>query len=275
METVNSQDGTSIAFERTGSGPAVILVGGALDTRSHPRLAQLAALLAPHCTAITYDRRGRGDSGDAPQYAVAREIDDLAALIGAAGGSATLVGFTSGGILAIEAAARGIGVERLVVYEPPFIVDENDRNATGQIAAQIGDQLAAGKRGDVAAFWLGMSTPTEQLAAMRAEPRWAAFEAIAHTLAYDLAIVHETLSGDPLPAVAEPRTASATGVRWSAVTMPTLALDGELSPWWVGDHAVQALVETLPNARRQTLAGQGSEVAPNALAPVLLAFLAG
>jgi pimeloyl-ACP methyl ester carboxylesterase len=275
MDTAISQDGTAIAYDQVGAGAPVILVGGALDTRAHPRFTGLAALLAPQFTVITYDRRGRGDSGDTPPYATEREVEDLAALFAAAGGSASLFGMSSGGILAIEAAARGLAVTKLAVYEPPFIVDDNDRQATSQIAAQLTERLAKGDRGGAVSFWLGMSTPPDALAAMRAEPAWASFEALAHTLAYDLTIVRDALSADPLPAAATARPASATAARWAAATMPALALDGAESPWWVGDHAVGTLTETLPNARRRTLARQGGDVDPAALAPVLIEFFAG
>lgn len=267
--------GTAVAFDRSGAGPAVILVGGALVARSDPKLTQLAALLAPRFTVFTYDRRGRGESGDTPPYAIAREVEDLEALVSEAGGSASVFGMTSGGVLAIEAAARGLAVAKLAVYEPPFIVDDNDRQATVGLAAQLAERLATGRRGDAAAFWLAaMGTPGEALDSMRNRPSWSATEAMEHTLAYDATVVRDTLSGDPLPAAADARSRSATAGRWAAVTMPTLALDGGASPWWVGDHAVQALVDTLPNARRRTLAGQGGDVDPAALAPVLVEFFA-
>lgn len=273
MGKVISRDGTAIAFERSGAGPAVILVGGALDTRAHPRFARLAAQLAPRFTVFGYDRRGRGESGDTPPYAVEREVEDLAALIDEAGGPVCVFGMTSGGVLAFEAAARGLALAKLAVYEPPFIVDDNDRQATAGIAARLADVLATGSRGDAVAFWMAaMGVPAEAVAAMRDEPSWPALEAMEHTLAYDAAIVRDTLSGDPLPMAADPRSASATARRWAAVTMPTLVLAGGASPWWVGDHAIPALVDTLPNARRRTLAGQTADVAPEALAPALIEF---
>lgn len=275
MGQVTAKDSTVIAFDQSGQGPAVILVGGALVARADPRFAQLAAQLASRFTVFTYDRRGRGDSGDTPPYAVEREVEDLDALIHEAGESACVFGMTSGGVLALEAAARGLAIAKLAVYEPPFIVDDNDRQATASIAARLAEIVASGGRGDAVAFWLAaMGTPDEAVASMRGAPSWSAFEAMAHTLVYDVSIVRDTLSNDPLPAAADPHSLSATAKRWAAVTMPTLAMDGGDSPWWVGNHAVQNLVDTLPNAQRRTLVGQGGDVAPSVLAPVLAEFFA-
>src|SRR5215467_12162530 len=123
MNTVTSKDGTTIAFDRQGNGPPVILVDGALCSRSFGPMGPLSALLAPHVTAYTYDRRGRGDSGDTPPYAVEREIEDIAALLTQVGGSAQVLGHSSGAALALEAAASGLHITRLALYEAPFIVD--------------------------------------------------------------------------------------------------------------------------------------------------------
>lgn len=123
MEIITSHDGTPIAFDRTGAGPVVILVGGPTDRSAN---TPLAALLAPRCTVYNYDRRGRGDSGDTAPYAVDREVEDLAAVIAAAGGSAAVFGTSGGGIFALEAAAHGLPFTKLTVWEPPYIVDDWD-----------------------------------------------------------------------------------------------------------------------------------------------------
>jgi pimeloyl-ACP methyl ester carboxylesterase len=122
--SVTSRDGTTIAFERAGTGPPLILVAAALSDRRDTR--KLATLLAPSFTVINYDRRGRGASGDTPPYDVGRECEDIEALVKEAGGSAFLFGSSSGAVLALEAAARGVGVEKMVLFEPPFVVDERD-----------------------------------------------------------------------------------------------------------------------------------------------------
>ena len=125
METVTSQDGTRIAFDRIGQGPPVVLVGGAFSYRLFPKMVELAELLAERFTVLNYDRRGRGDSSDTPPYAIDREIEDLHALVGTVGGSASLSGWSSGGVLALRAAAAGVPVDRIAVYEPPFVVDRS------------------------------------------------------------------------------------------------------------------------------------------------------
>src|SRR5215212_1912245 len=103
MPTVTSKDGTRIAFDQSGQGPALILVAGAIQYRAFGQgLVQLAALLAPHFTVLNYDRRGRGESGDTPPFAVAREIEDIDALIDAVGGTAFVFGLSSGAALAME-----------------------------------------------------------------------------------------------------------------------------------------------------------------------------
>ena len=265
MQKVLSKDGTPIAFDRWGQGPALILVSGALSHRAiTPVAAQLAALL-PRFTVFHYDRRGRGDSGDTPPYAVEREVEDLAAVIEAAGGSACVYGMSSGAVLALEAANRGLAITRLALYEPPFVVDDSRPPLTEEYAQQLAGLIAAGRRGDTVEYFLttAVGLPAAEVGPLRQAPVWPAFEAIAHTLAYDNAILGDTMAGRPLP----------TG-RWTAVTMPTLVIDGGASP--VSMHrAAQALADILPNARRRTLEGQTHAVAPEALAPVLAAFFAG
>jgi len=260
---VTSPDGTPIAFDKTGRGPALILTGGAFQDRSG--LAAHAALLSSHFTVYNYDRRGRGESGDHPPYAVEREIDDLDALIQAAGGSALLFGGSSGAVLALDAAAYGLPIAKLALYEPPFVVHDTRQPLPDDFTRQLQEMLAAGRRGDAAQAFMtmGANVPPEVVAAMRQAPFWPATEAAAHTLVYDALIMGGTMSGQPLPAA-----------RWAAVTMPTLVMDGGQSPAWAR-HAVQALVSLLPHAQRRTLPGQEHNVAPAALAPVLAEFLNG
>ncbi len=258
MNTVTSRDGTSIAYDRSGEGPPVILVGGAFQHRAiDPRTAQLAALLAARFAVYHYDRRGRGDSGDTPPYSVEREVEDLDALIGAAGRSALVFGMSSGGVLALAAAARGPAITKLALYELPFRLDESARLASKSYSRQLTALLAEGRRSDAAA--LAMRTfgaPVEAVAGMRQTPIWALFEAVAPTLAYDDAIM-----GDgSLP------------TEWLAsVNTPTLVMDGGASPEWLRD-AARALAGALPNARHRTLEGQTHDVAPEVLAPVLAEF---
>ena len=173
MEQVTSKDGTTIAFDRMGDGPPVILVSGGSTDRSAN--APLAALLAPHVTVFNYDRRGRGPSADTPPYAVEREVEDIDAVIGAAGGSAFLYGTSSGAVLALEAAASGLPVSKLALWEPPFILDENARPPTDQVE-QYNQMIAEGRRGDAVEYFMTkvVSMPAEFVAQARTQPWWPA-----------------------------------------------------------------------------------------------------
>jgi len=262
-ETVRSADGTAIAFARMGHGPALILVDGALGGREHPLHSQLAALLAPHFTVFNYNRRGRGDSGDTAPYAVAREIEDIAALIDEADGTACVYGISSGAILALEATnALSARVAKLALYEPPFIIDGSRAPLPDDYVAHLDALIAAGRRGDAVEYFMtaALRIPAEYLDQLRRDPSWADMEALAHTIAHDGTVVGDTMSGKPLPPA-----------RWTAVTMPTLVLDGEVTERFMHDGA-DALAAILPDARRQTLAGQHHAVEPDALASALIAF---
>ncbi|HEX6231414.1 MAG TPA: alpha/beta hydrolase [Actinomycetota bacterium] len=263
MDSVRSEDGTEIAFERTGEGPPLVMVGGALSDRS--AAAPLAALLAPDLTVFAYDRRGRGDSGDTPPYAVEREVEDLEAVIGEAGGSASVLGHSSGAVLSLEAAARGAPVTKLALYEPPFIVDHGRPPTPEDYLARLEDLLAAGERGAAVEYFLrvGPRVPEEALAGMRGSPAWPGLERLAHTLPYDVRILGDGTSGRPLPAG-----------RWASVAVPTLVMVGGDSPPWQRTSA-RGLAEILPDARYRALAGQTHAFEPAVLAPVLLGFLAG
>lgn len=257
MNTVTSQDGTTIAFDRTGEGPPVILVcGGSTDRMAN---APLAELLAPSLTVINYDRRGRGDSGDTPPYAVEREVEDIDALIAEAGGSAILFGTSSGAALALEAAASGLGITKLALWEPPFILDKTRRPPTDQVA-QYDKMIAEGRRGDAVEYFMSkvVGMPAEFVAQARNAPFWAAQEALAHTLAYDA-----TIMGDY----------SVPTDRAASVKAPTLVLAGGADFPWMRETA-QALADALPDAETRTLEGQGHNVDQAILARALVEFFA-
>ncbi len=259
MNQVMSKDGTVIAFDRSGNGPAVILVGGAFQYRAiDPPTVQLAKRLASHFTVFHYDRRGRGDSGDTQPYATEREIEDLGAVMAEAGGSASVFAMSSGGALALDAAANGLNITRLAIYEPPFNSgDEHARQASENYTRQLTALLAEGRRGDAVA--LAMTTwgaPAEAIAGMRQTPIWPLFESVAPTLAYDDAIMEDG-------SVPEEQLAS--------ITVPTLLIDGGASPAFM-QNATQAVAHALPNAQYRTLEGQTHDVAPEVLAPVLVEF---
>ena len=266
MKTVRSQDGTTIAFDRTGEGPPVILVGGAFQHRAiDASVAQLAALLAPHFTVFRYDRRGRGDSSDTPPYVVEREVEDLEALVEEAGGSAFVFGGSSGAVLALDAAARGLPIGKLALYEPPFIVDDSRPPLPKDYVERLTELASTGRRGDAVEYFMtqAMGTPAEAVAGMRGAPFWPALEGVAHTLAYDGTVMGDTMSGNPEPLK-----------RWASVGVPTLVMVGGESPPYQ-QHAVRALVEILPEAQLRTLEGQTHDAAPEILGPVLDEFFAG
>ena len=256
MEQVTSKDSTTIAFDRLGEGPAVILVsGGSVDRSS---LAALADLLAKRFTVFNYDRRGRGPSGDTPPYAVEREVEDIDAVVEAAGGSAYLFGSSSGAALALEAARQLPNrITKLALWEPPYIPEGFPR-PPADTAKTFSDLVAAGKRGDAAEYFMAkvVGMPPEFVAQARSSPWWPAQEALAHTLAYDA-----TIMGDySLPTE-----------RAAQVTIPTLVLDGGASFPFLHPTA-QALAAALPNGRQRTLEGQSHDVAAEVLAPALEEF---
>src|SRR5438105_3950516 len=175
METVQSADGTLIAFDRSGAGPALVLVVGAFSDRSST--TSLATRLRSTFTVYEYDRRGRGDSGEAGPYAVEHKVEDLAAVIAAAGGSACAFGHSSGGALVLEAAASGVPLRRLAVYEPPYT-----EGPSHEFAARLADLAAAGRKSDaVEAFLALMGTPAGVLKQMKAGPYWERMESFAQT----------------------------------------------------------------------------------------------
>jgi pimeloyl-ACP methyl ester carboxylesterase len=266
MPTVRSIDGTTIAYDREGEGPAVILVNGALGYRKFKLMTTLADLLSERCTVINYDRRGRGDSDEAGPFAVKREIEDIAALIEAAGGRASLWGFSSGGALALRAAGAGIGVEKLAVYEAPFMVDPHDKLPAPDYGQRLDELVAAGDRRGAVKHFLrnAMGIPAPFVAAMRLMPMWKQLEANAMTLPYDWAALGEhTMRGEPL-----------RSAEWASVTVPTLVVYGGKSPTNL-QKGSRALAEVLPNAQLRVLEGVSHNLKVKRLAPILLEFFAG
>jgi pimeloyl-ACP methyl ester carboxylesterase len=259
-QTVTAADGTSIAFETTGEGPPLILVGGSFCDRTAPTSGTpLAALLAHRFTVFSYDRRGRGDSGDTPPHAPEREVEDLAAIITVAGGSAAVFGNSSGGLLALDAAAEGLSIPKLVVYEPPVILDADRARSFEALAKQLAEAAAGNRRSEAVELYFTkvMRMPAPAVARMRESPMWAGLEHLAHTLSYDLLITARGPSRlEQVP----------------AIRAETLVMDGGASPGWMRE-AIQALARAIPGARHQTLEGQTHAVDPQVLARALEAFL--
>ncbi len=262
MQTVISKDGTKIAYDKSGSGPAVILVAGAMGTRSFG-FPELVSLLATDFSVYNYDRRGRGDSTDTKPYAVEREVEDIEALIDAAGGSAKLYGISSGACLVLEAAIRlGNKSSRLALYEAPYDSDPADKPVWQSYYSKLYELIAAGRRGDaVEHFMKFLSVPDSMIADMRKRPMWQGMESVAPTLIYDA----ECMGGE---------TRAVPVDRAADVTVPTLVMDGEETVKMFPFMRVTAdqLDKALPNAERRMLTGQRHDVSAEALAPVLIEF---
>ena len=250
-----SADGTSLAYASRGEGPPVILVSGAMSTGD--TVAPLAEALADRFTAVVYDRRGRGESGDTRPYAVEREVEDLAALLGAVGGEAALYGVSSGGALALRAAASGLPVRRIAVYEVPFAVYEGGAEERAEYTERLTSALEQDRRGDAVELFLRLTGLGEGLIqGARQSPMWPGMESIAPSLAYDDAVM-----GDGL--VPEARLAS--------ITAPVLSLAGGASPEWMRE-AARIVADTAPRGTYRVLERQSHMVEPEVLAPVLAEF---
>ena len=254
MEKVISKDGTSIGFDRLGEGSPVILVsGGSTDRMAN---APVAGHLATRFTMFNYDRRGRGDSGDTLPYAIEREIEDLDAVIAAAGGSAFVYGTSSGAALALDAAASGLPIDKLALWEPPFIPEGFPRPPEDQVE-QYERMIAEGRRGDAVEFFMAkvVGMPPEFVARARTAPFWAGQEAIAHTLAYDARIM-----GDySLPTE-----------RAALVKAPTLVIAGTAIPWM--RQTAEALAAAIPDGHVRVLEGQTHDVDPAVIVETLRKF---
>jgi pimeloyl-ACP methyl ester carboxylesterase len=261
MKKILSKDGTAIAVERTGRGPSLVFVDGAMCYRASGPSQSMAAALADYFTVFTYDRRGRGDSSDSTPYDVGREVEDLEAVIREAGGHAVVFGVSSGAALALEAASRGVPITRLALYEAPFIVDDSRSALPDDFVPQMKTALAEGRRADAVKMFMKLvGVPTIFILLMRLMPAWPKLTAVAHTLPYDLTIVGPHQRGLPL-----------SKTRWSGATMPTLVMDGGKSPAWMR-NATRALAGVLPNATYRTLDRQTHMVKPKALTPSLVEF---
>jgi pimeloyl-ACP methyl ester carboxylesterase len=255
--TVRSNDGTAIAFDRVGHGPPVIFVGGALNSavRDFPPFVELARLLEPRFTIYRFDRRGRGESGDVQPYAVEREAEDLQALISEAGGAAAVYGFSSGAVLGVEAVARGEGITKLVLLEPPLPTGDG---AAEEELAKTAEMIRTGRRGDaVASFLTGIGLRSEAVDGMRQSPDWSGLEAMAHTLLYDGALTEQN---------------GLWNERARRVGVPTLVLVSEGTSAYLAGSARRATA-FIPGAVSRTLPGAFHEVDPQMLAEQLTAFL--
>jgi len=265
MPAAISNDGTSIAYERAGSGPGLVLVGGGLDDGSEN--APLVGELASDFTVLNYARRGRGQSGDTGPYAVEREVEDLAALIAEAGGSAHVYGVSSGGALALEAAAAGLAIDRLAVYEVPYNLADDWPPRWAQYREELDALLAVDCRGEAVERFMRLAeTPETTIAQARNAPFWPALEALAPTLAYDAACL-----GDGQPPTERLRT-----IRHATLVATGGAHDHDAAEWVRAlAPAADAIAAAIPNAERHTLEGQGHVADPKVVARLLGRFFAG
>jgi pimeloyl-ACP methyl ester carboxylesterase len=267
MDGVTSKDGTRIAYDRTGRGAPVILVAGAFSYRKYPAQVKLAELLSQHFTVLNYDRRGRGDSGDTPPYRVAAEIEDLEALIGAAGEPAHVWGLSSGAALCLRAAAAGLMIRKLALQEPPFAVEPGDRRPPADLRARVSELIASGQRGAAVKYYMidGMGAPAFVIPMLRVMPgAWAKLTAVAHTLPYDAVLCEPYQTGQPLPAG-----------EWDSVTMPTLVMSGtERESPAILRHGAAAVARALPNAELVVRKGLGhaKKLTPKVIAATLTEF---
>ena len=259
--TVHSKDGTPIAVDRLGTGPAVILVDGALCHRKMGPSEPLAKQLAGRFTVFTYDRRGRGESGNTHPYAIEREVEDLQAVIDFAGGSALACGVSSGAVLALEAANRGLAIRKLALYEAPFIVDDTRTPLEPDYLSKLKTMIAQDQRGSAVKFFMkAVQVPGIFVFLMSVTPAWSKLKATAPTLVHDLTIMDGYQRGQPL-----------LPGRWSGVHVPTLVIDGGKSPAWMR-NAQRALAAVVAGATTRTLPGQTHMVKPQVLALALVEF---
>lgn len=265
MAEVTSRDGTEIAYTKVGSGPALIVVCGATQFRAFDSsLAVLADLLAPKFTVITYDRRGRGESSDTLPFSPQREIEDIAALIeGPAGGRASILGYSSGAVVALEAAAAGLPIDKVVMYEPPFMLPEGGFPPPASDYVETLNRMTASGDKDAAPayFMQTVGMPPEAIEGAKHSPMWPIMQSIGPTIAYDGQFLFDAYY-----------TAKKFPDRWKKATMPVLVLNGDASFPFM-PSAADAVAKTLPNASRKALAGQDHGPKPDVMAPVLREFL--
>jgi pimeloyl-ACP methyl ester carboxylesterase len=259
--TVTSSDGTTIAYDRLGDGPPVIVVCGAMCDRALMR--PTAEELAKHFTVFNYDRRGRGGSADTGPYAIEREIEDLVALLVEAGGEASVYGHSSGAGLVLHAAAHGLPIAKLALHDPPYAPDgdEEARRTSREYGKNLKAVLSEDRRGDaVELFMTTVGMPREMIEGMRRTSRWSELEALAPTLAYDSEVMGDIDRDGTIPIE-----------KASRVTVPALVLTGGADYPWMIDVG-RRLADAMPEGRHRVLEGQEHTVPPEVLVPVLAEF---
>jgi pimeloyl-ACP methyl ester carboxylesterase len=266
MAHVTSKDGTQIAYSKVGSGPTLIIICGATQFRAFDAsLAVLADLLAPQFTVITYDRRGRGESGNTLPFAPAREIEDIAALVQAGGGRASLLGYSSGAVVALEAAVAGLPIDKVLMYEPPFVVPASGfPPPPADYVEALNKMTASGDKDGAPAYFLKtIGLPPEAIEGIKQSAMWPTMQSIGPTIAYDGQFMFDAYyTEEKFPA------------RWKKATMPVLVLNGDRSFPFM-PMAAEAVAAALPNVSRKVLPGQDHGPTPDVIAPVIRDFLGG
>jgi pimeloyl-ACP methyl ester carboxylesterase len=235
------------------------LVDGALCSRAFGPSPKLAPLLAQHFTVFAYDRRGRGQSGDTQPYSPVREIEDIAALVDEAGGSASLLGLSSGGALALQAAAAGLAIDKVVAYEPPYVDDAGQRGGNAH-EGQLKRLVSGGNRAGAVKYFMRdmVGVPLPFVLLMRFMPWiWRKLEGVAHTLPYDAAVMTDFRI---------PRSS------FAFIRVPALVMNGSKTDERLKD-AARAIAAVIPGARHNELAGQTHNVKPDVLTPAVVEFL--
>lgn len=260
MTTLTSKDGTTIGYEAKGSGPVIIMVAGATQYRAvDPTTPRLIDRLSDRFTLVNFDRRGRGESTDTAPYAVAREIEDIEALIDAFGGKAGLYGMSSGAVLALEAGAALQGkVTSVLLYEPPIDVDQSSANAWAE-HAEMAELAERGEAEAMMSRFMGAFMSSDELAGFKQSPAWPGFAAVGGSIEHDYRVMAEATDGDRHPE------------RWQQIGVPVLVVNGDSSFPFI-DAGAAWVAAGVPGARRQVLAGQGHDVAVEAIAPVMAKF---
>ena len=261
---VKSKDGTEIAYDKVGSGPALIVVTGATQFRAFDSsLAVLAGLLKDRFTVITYDRRGRGESGNTLPFSPQREIEDIAVLVEATGGRASLLGYSSGAVVALEAAVAGLPIDKVIMYEPPFVLpDSGFPPPPADYVETLNGMTASGDKDAAPAYFMqNVGMPPEAIEGAKQSPMWPIMRSIGPTIAYDGQFMFDAYY-----------TAGGFPDRWDKATMPVLVVHGSASFPFM-PMAADAVANALPNASRETLEGQDHGPKPDVFAPVIRAFL--
>jgi pimeloyl-ACP methyl ester carboxylesterase len=254
---VKSADGTVIAYDRAGTGPVLVVSVGAFCTR---RTFAAPAELTAQFTVVTYDRRGRGDSGDTAPFAAEREYEDLAAVAAATGNEPPLVfGHSSGAAIALRAAAAGLPLAGIVAYEAPFANDDTPQPEADP-ASRIRELVASGRSREAVIFWMTdvVRAPAQVLAQLDGAPWVTALEPLARTLPYDLAVTAGGLPADEL----------------KRITVPVLILGGGNSPAWFR-RSVAEQAAAIPGAQLMTLDGYDHNAPPEVITPILASFFSG